>query len=69
MKHLRFYLATGVLTIMLATSTLAGVMPYPGIAQPVPPSAAGEMPCPGAAPTDVVTDFALSLIQSALSLF
>lgn len=69
MKHLRLSLTAGVLTAVLATSALAGDMPFPGIAPPAPPSAAGDMPFPVAAPTDAVTEIALSLIQSALSLF
>jgi hypothetical protein len=69
MKYLRLSLAAGVLSIMLANSALAGVMPFPGIAAPEPPSAAGEMPGAGIAPIDLVTAVALNLGQSVLSLF
>jgi hypothetical protein len=68
MKYFRLSLAIGVLTALLATTALAGEMPFP-VAAPAPPSADGDMPCPGAAPTDAVTEVALRLIQSALSLF
>ena len=68
MKCLRLSLVAGVLTIMLVTSTLAGEMPYP-VNAPAPPSVAGEMPYPVAAYTDAVTEIALILVQSVLSLF
>ena len=68
MKCLRLSIVACVLTAVLATSALAGDMPFP-VAAPAPPSVAGEMPCPIVASSDTVTDFAFSLIQSALSLF
>jgi hypothetical protein len=69
MKYLRLSLVAGILTMVLATSALAGEMPLPGVASPTPPSAAGEMPLPGIASTDAVTEIALGLVQSVLSLF
>jgi hypothetical protein len=68
MKCLRLSLAVGVLTTVLATSTLAGDMPCP-VAPPAPPSAAGEMPLPGVASTDIVAEVALNLMQIVLSLY
>lgn len=68
MKCLRLSLVAGILTIMLATSSLAGEMPYP-VAAPQPPSIAGNILTPGVASTDAATEIALSLIQSVLSLF
>lgn len=69
MKYLRLSLATGVLTMCLATNVLAGDMPCTGIASPAPPSAAGEMPYPRVASANAVTEIAVGLIQSVLSLF
>ena len=67
MKYLRLTLVAGVLTTVLATSALAGEMPYP-VAAPAPPTASGEMSCPVVS-TDPVAEIALSLVQSVLSLF
>ena len=68
MKYLRLSLVAGVLTTVLATSALAGEMPYP-VAAPAPPTVSGEMPLPGIVSIDPVAEIALRLVQSVLSLF
>ncbi len=70
MKYLRLSLAVGVLSIGLATSALAGEIPYPGVNSTGPAtSIAGEMPLLGVASIDPVTEITLNLVQSMLSLF
>ena len=79
MNYLRFSLAAGALTLVLALPAFAGWMDT-GIASPLPPTASGEMgtTSTGAATgeisgpgisADPVTDIALSLAQSILTLF
>lgn len=79
MKNLRRFCATVVLTFVLALSAFAGDISCPGII-PLPPRSmvAGDMETSGAtapgktsAPgvLDPVTEAALSLLQSILSLF
>ena len=68
MKYLRLSLSVSVLTMFLAVTVLAGEMPCP-VNAPAPLSVAGEMPFPGVASNDEVTEIALSLVQSVLSLF
>lgn len=76
--------AASVLVLVLACSAFAGEMPFPNITSQPPATANGTIPYPGvASPTDTlngevqypgatldaVTGVALSLWQSALSLF
>lgn len=63
MKNLRQLCASFVLTLALALSTIAGEISTPGV------SATGEISTPGVTAFDPVTEAALNLIQSLLSLF
>lgn len=83
MKRFQRFCATAVLTLILALSVFAGEMGSPGVSSPEPQSSAttiGEMGAPGVidpdditgSGTDVldpVTEAALSLLKSLLSLF
>jgi hypothetical protein len=77
MKRTQRLVATFVLTLALACSTMAGHIPGPGVQQPPPPTteATGDMPGPGAEATDStssidpVTQLTLTLLQSLLTLF
>lgn len=83
MKVFRKFFATVVLTLTLTLSTFAGEILMPGAVNPPPPpqsSVTGEISFPGATATgdismpgvtslDPVTEAALSLLQSVLSLF
>lgn len=68
MKCFRLSLAAFFLTLTLTGSAFAGDIQCP-IAPPAPPLAVGEMPLPGIASTYSVTEIALGLVQSVLSLF
>jgi hypothetical protein len=81
----RKWVAASVLVFVLACSTFAGEMQFPGVtAPPPPPSATGDMPLPGAtSPTETVsgdmqypgatesslTETMFDLLQGVLSLF
>jgi hypothetical protein len=82
MKKLQRFCATAVLTLILALSVFAGEMGSPGVSGPGPQSCAtigemgspghiapGDMPGPGVAVLDPVTEAALVLLKSLLSLF
>ena len=71
MKHIRFFLTASSLTVVLATSALAGDMPLgaPQQSSQSQATAMGDMPLPGVASVDPVTEIALALMQSALLLF
>ena len=83
MKTLQRFCAATVLTLTLALSVFAGQIPTPGITSPTPEQqssitgeitmpgavATGDMSTPGAVALDPVTEAALSLLQSLLSLF
>jgi hypothetical protein len=83
MKNLRQFCIVVVLTFALTLSAFAGDMSCPGITDPPPPqqsSATGDISCPGATATgeistpgmvalDPVTEAALSLLNSILSLY
>lgn len=83
MKTLQRFCATVVLTLALALSALAGDMSAPGVINPPPPPPAsstvdidfpgatvtGDMSAPGVSALDPVTEAALSLLQSILSIF
>lgn len=84
MKKLQHFCATVILTLALALSAFAGDMGLPGGTNPPPPpqqssvtgdisfpcaSATGDMPAPGVAALDPVTEAVLSLLQSILTLF
>ena len=68
MKYLHRLCAVVVLTVLFMITAFAGDMPAT-IASPPPPSAtvAGDMP--GTVAVDSVTEAALSLFQTVLSLF
>lgn len=82
MKNLQRFCAATVLTITLALSVFAGQIPTPGVTDPIPqqpsvtdnmlgPDATdtGEISAPGVVAADPVTEAALNLFQSLLSLF
>jgi hypothetical protein len=85
MRPFRKLCATFVLTLVLALSALAGDISFPGATTPPPPppqessvtgeigfpgvTATGDMVSPDAVALDPVTEAALSLLQSILSLF
>lgn len=84
MKTFQRFCAIAVLVVTLALSAFAGEIGMPGVTNPPPPpqqsSVAGDMGTPGATATgdiqfpgvtslDPVTEAALSLLQSILSLF
>lgn len=83
MKTLQRFCATAVLTLALTLSAFAGDMSAPGVVNPPPPPPAsttgeigfpgatvmGEMSAPGVTALDPVTEAALSLLQSILSIF
>ena len=84
MKNLRQFCAACALTLILALSTGAGEISFPGVIDPPPPppqssmtgdmgaggiTATGDMSVPGAAALDPVTEAALSVLRSLLSLF
>lgn len=58
--------SVSILVLALACSTFAGDIQFPGATTP-PPTTNGEMQYPGAT-ADPMTEIALSLLQSALSL-
>jgi hypothetical protein len=69
MKKLQRFCATALLILVLALSVFAGEMGAPGD-DPGPQSATaiGEMGAPGVAVLDPVTEAALTLLKSLLSL-
>ena len=83
MKNFRKICAVAVLTLMIAFPTFAGEILAPGVVEPQPTpqcSATGDIGMPGASVTgeilgpgmaalDPVTEAALDLLQSLLSLF
>jgi hypothetical protein len=83
MKILRQFFAVTALTLVLAFSSLAGDIQFPGATNPSPPQQScvtGDISCPGATATgeisfpgvvalDPVTEAALGLLKSLLSLF
>ena len=83
MKNLRQFCATLILTLALAFTAFAGEIGFPGSTNPPPKqqsSAAGDTQFPGATSTDdpsstdmtaldPVTEAALGLLRSLLSLF
>jgi hypothetical protein len=85
MKKLSQFCAVVALTLALALTTFAGDIGFPGTTNPPPPppqeisvtgeigfpgaTATGEILTPGVAALDPVTEAALSLLQSILSLF
>ena len=83
MKKIRQFCACLVLTVALALSAFAGDIPFPGATAPLPQqqssvtgdigtpgaTATGDISCPGVVALDPVTEAALSLLQSLLSLF
>jgi hypothetical protein len=80
MKKLQQFCATAILTLALALSVFAGEIGAPGVKDPGPQSSAiGEIGAPGAidpyeipgpdATLDPVTEAALNLLKSVLSLF
>jgi hypothetical protein len=77
MKKLQQFCATAVLTLVLALSVFAGEMGSAGISSPEPQSATtttGDIGTPGETATgvtvlDPVTEAALILLKSLLSLF
>ena len=83
MKNLQRFCATVVLTLAFALTAFAGDISFPGATNPPPPSqssATGDISFPGATATgemsasdvtvlDPVTEAALSLLQSILSIF
>lgn len=60
--------AVSMLVLVLACSASAGDIPFPGVTAAPPATTSGEMQYPGAT-VDPLTEIALSLLQSALSLF
>jgi hypothetical protein len=69
MKYLRLAPDASLLIVMLATSAPAGEILFPGLKSATPTRSAIEMPGAGVAATDLVTEIALNLVQSVLSLF
>jgi len=78
MKKLQQLCMAGVFTLALTTATFAGEISTGGSPQPPPPNqssatAPGEIQTPGIqspqATSDSVTDFALNLLQTMLSVF
>lgn len=85
MKNLRRFCAAVALALVFTFSAFAGEMSTPGDVPPPPPpqnqvattgdigcpgvSAMGEMSTPGAVAVDPVTEAALGLLQSLLSVF
>jgi hypothetical protein len=80
MKKLQRFCATAVLIFVLALSVFAGEMAGPGVTDPTPQSAAttgtpgattdpGDIADPGVIVLDPVTEAALTLLKSLLSLF
>ncbi|HYY59406.1 MAG TPA: hypothetical protein VE842_18915 [Pyrinomonadaceae bacterium] len=72
MKHLRFFVTAGALSLVLATSAFAGEIPMDIAKQSPSRSQAtvmGDMPLPGITSINPVTEIALALMQSALLLF
>lgn len=83
MKTFRQFLAAAVLTLVLSFSGLAGDIQFPGVTNSPSPqqssvtgeismpgaTATGDMPTPGVTALDPVTEAALSLLQSLMSLF
>ena len=79
MKKLQQLCIAGVFTLMLTTATFAGDIATGGIAQPPPPpdqssaTTPGDISTPGIqspqAMSDSVSDIALSLLQTMLSVF
>jgi len=82
MKKLQQFCAAVVLTLALALSAAAGDISMPGATTPPPgqssvtgeisfpgATATGEISIPGAVALDPVTEAALSLLQSLMSLF
>lgn len=68
MKHLRTLSAALVLTLTLAHSAFAGDISFP-VAPPEPPGRAVLIEPSSTPETNSVTEVALSLLQSVLSLF
>jgi hypothetical protein len=72
MRSFRISVAAGILTVVFAVSpAIAGQMPT-GVTSPLPSpdaSVTGDMPQGVTSAIDPVTDFALTLVQSLLSLF
>ena len=72
MKKIQQLCAAVVLTMALVLSASAGDMSAPGATNPTPQqesSVTGDMAGPGVTSLDPVTEAALSLLQSLLSLF
>ena len=77
MRKFRQPFAAAVLTLLLTFSTFAGDIQIPGIQTEPPavtgqmdtPSTTGDMTAPGAVSLDPLTEAALSLLQSVLSIF
>ncbi len=82
MKKFHQFCAVVFLAAALSLSTFAGDIQAPGMTSPPPPQPsvvsetetpgapdAGEIGCPGVTTLDPVTEAALSLLQSILSLF
>lgn len=68
MKNMRLLCAAVMLTLVLASQTFAGQMETL-IVSPPPPSSAGQMQTGTSEAIDPVTQIALSLLQSVMSLF
>jgi hypothetical protein len=84
-KNFRQFFATAVLILVLTFPAFAGEIQSPGVINPPPPpsqqssvtgdmsmpgaTATGDILIPGAAELDPVTEAALSLLQSILSIF
>ena len=64
----RTCVAIYVLMLAFTGPTFAGEVPYPGVTAPSAPTTTGETQFPGAT-ADPMTEIALSLLQSVLSLF
>jgi hypothetical protein len=73
MKNFRKFFATTVLTLVVAFPAFAGEILLPGVIdQPPPPpqsAVTGNIQTPGVSALDPVTETALSLLQSILSIF
>ena len=76
--------ATFILVLALASPIFAGEIPFPGVTNPPPASATGDMPLPGVTSSsattsgdipypgvadDTWTETALNLLQGVMSLF
>jgi hypothetical protein len=83
MKTFRQFLAAAVLTLMFSFSCIAGDIQFPGVTNSPPPrqssitgdisfpgtTSTGDIQAPDAVALDPVTEAALSLLQSLMSLF